>query len=228
MRYAPRMPTKPTTLFSAMLALTIAPPLTMAQDTSGAAARPATEPTTEPTTENDLGVDAELSFDAPAQPFGLEGQQYWSVRTGVGFEFESDDDATGINLSLAYHHFVTDNFEVIGDLGGWYHAQEGDDAGSINPGFTLRYHLVNRDRWSLYADGGMGLLFSTDEVPEGGTTLNFMPHLGGGATFRLTDSGARLFVGARWHHISNARFEGDSSNPDRDGVFLYTGVMWPF
>ena len=207
---------------TAVLPLLACCSLVFSQDTGGEPAGSGTP------AGGDLGVDSTLSFDARAAPFGTEGQQHWSVRSGVGFEFEDDDDATGVNLMFAYHRFIVDDLEFIGELGTWYHAQEGDDAASVNPGFTLRYHFINRDRWTVYADAGIGVLFSTDDVPDGGTSFNFMPHAGMGGTYRLSDAGLRAYFGARWHHVSNARIEGDADNPDRDGVFVYGGLMWPF
>jgi hypothetical protein len=49
-------------------------------------------------------------------------------------------------------------------------------------------------------------------------------------TYALTEDlgGPRLQLGVRWHHISNGRSNGDSDNPSRDGLMLYTGVVFPF
>lgn len=176
--------------------------------------------------EDSVGVDASLSLDRGS--FGEPGSQYFGVLGAGGLSFESDDDSTDANLALTYHRFLIQDIEFIGELGGWYFNQSGNNAAGVNPAFTIRWHFLNRDRWTVYADAGMGLLFTTDNVPEGGTSFNFMPRVGAGGTVRLTDDGARLFLGARWHHVSNARIQGDDGNPDRDGVALYAGVMFPF
>lgn len=175
----------------------------------------------------EIEADTELSLGG-VQPFGAADTSYWGVTGGVGFALEDDDDSTDTNLGLTYHYFVVDDFEVIGELGAWYFAQDGDDAGGLNPGFTLRWHFLNRDRWSLYADAGIGLLFATDDVPDGGSSFDFMPRAGAGASLRLDDRGTRGYLGVRWHHVSNARINGDDQNPDRDGVMVYGGVMFPF
>ena len=177
--------------------------------------------------ETGLGVDASLEID-PARAFGAAGTSYLGLTTGVGFALEEDDDSTDPNLALTYHHFLVDDFEVIGEIGAWYFAQDGGDAGGLNPGFTLRWHFLNRDRWSLYADAGIGLLFATDDVPRGGSSFGFMPRAGVGASVDLNDEGLRGYLGVRWHHISNARITGDDRNPDRDGVMIYGGVMFPW
>ncbi len=176
--------------------------------------------------EDDLGVSGELSLRG-SHAFGVADSCYWGVTGGVGFALEEDDDSTDPSLGLTYHYFLVDNFEIIGELNAWYFAQDGDDAGGLNPGFTLRWHFLSKDRWSLYADAGIGVLFATDDVPQGGTSVGFMPKAGVGGTFRITDGGTRAYAGVRWHHVSNARFNGDASNPDRDGMMVYGGVMFP-
>mgnify|MGYP001274345309 CR=1 FL=1 len=173
-----------------------------------------------------LGVDADLTL-SPGQ-FGASGSRHFAVYGGAGFALEEDDESTDGNLAFAVQYFLIDDVELIGEVGGWYFAQDGDDQAGVNPSFTIRWHYLNRDRWSLYLDAGIGLLFATGEVPDGGSSFNFMPRAGGGATYRLTDSGVRLVAGARWHHVSNARINGDEDNPDRDGVAVYAGLMFPF
>ena len=206
-------------------------PLVCAVFVSGAAGQPQADAPSDISSES--GVDAMIDVDASLSldhggAFGAADSQYWGITGGVGFALEENDDSTDANLAITYHRFLIDDFEFIGEVGGWYFSQDGDDAGGINPGFTLRWHFVNRDRWTLYADAGIGLLFTTDDVPDGGSSFDFMPRAGGGVSFRLDDRGTRGYVGARWHHISNARINGDSANPDRDGVTLYGGVMFPF
>lgn len=174
-----------------------------------------------------IDVDPDLSF-SPSGAFGAADSQYWGLTGGIGIALEQNDDSTDTNLALTYHRFLIDDVEFIGEIGAWYFAQDGDDAGGVNPGITFRWHFVNRDSWTLYADTGIGLLLATDNVPDGGTSFNFMPRAGGGVSFRLDDRGTRGYVGARWHHVSNARINGDVANPDRDGVMFYGGVMFPF
>jgi hypothetical protein len=170
----------------------------------------------------------DLEAAAPAQPFGTKGQEHWMVASGAAFDLEVDDQTTDVPLTLGYSKFLVDNVELSLELSAWGHFQEGDDAASLNPGFNVRWHFVNRDRWTLFTEVGIGLLFSTDDVPDGGTSFNFTPRAGAGATWRLTDSGVRLIGAARWHHVSNARITGESANPDRDGILFYAGVMFPF
>lgn len=180
-------------------------------------------------------VDASLTLDRDAasgpaaayEPFGRRGQDHWYIATGAAIGLENTEEATDVPLSMGYSVFIADNVEFAADLTLWAHVQEGDDAFGVNPGFNIRWHYINRDDWSLWADAGIGLLFSNDDVPDRGTSFNFTPRLGLGATARITDD-LRFIGGVRWHHISNARIEGEERNPDRDGILFFAGVMIPF
>jgi len=83
------------------------------------------------------------------------------------------------------------------------------------------------DQWAWYLEAGIGLLASTDEVPEGGSELNFTPRAGAGVAVPITDWGARLDLGVRWMHISNASQFGTDDNPDRDSLMVYASIMFP-
>jgi hypothetical protein len=159
------------------------------------------------------------------EPFGSEGSQWLTVGTGVASDFES---ATDWNLHLAWSIFLVKDVEFALEGAGWYFNQPGDNTGGVSGSFLFRWHFVNTGAWSVYADAGIGLLGAFDEVPDGGTSFDFLPRLGVGLTRQISDDGTRLQVGLRWHHISNARINGDEDNPSRDGAMLYAGVMFPF
>lgn len=184
--------------------------------------QPAAVPATGPAGESEDPVTP-----AP-RAFGEEGYRSFGVTVGVAHDLEDDDRSTDIQAALSLQYFFVDDIEIIGELSALGFFQEGDDAAGVNAGFVLRWHFVNRDRWSLFGDAGIGLLFTTDDVPDGGTSFNFTPRAGLGATYRLTDGGVRLVAGARWHHVSNAAIDGEDRNPDRDGIMGYVGLTFPF
>ncbi len=176
------------------------------------------------TAADTLPPTAELSL-RPA--FGEKGSTHWGFYGGAAPDIEDDQDAVDVYIAAAWQHFFVDRVEVILELAAFYHDQEGDDAYSINPNLVLRWHFLEREKWTVFADAGIGILASSDDVPEGGTSFNLTPRAGVGATYALTES-LRLVGGVRWHHISNARIEGEEANPDRDGVMIYGGVLVPF
>jgi len=175
--------------------------------------------------ERTLQPEATTPAPVEAALFGTKGTQFGSMSLGLADDFSG---AVDLNLRFAWSYFVIRNVEFSAELNTWYFNQPGDDAFGINPAFVFRWHLYNEGRWSIYTDAGIGLLFTTDETPTLGSDVNFTPRIGTGMTYRLDNAGNRLQVGLRWHHISNARIQGDSGNPARDGLMLYAGIMIPF
>ncbi|MBL9032575.1 MAG: acyloxyacyl hydrolase [Phycisphaerae bacterium] len=167
------------------------------------------------------------SPEAARAAFGTEGTQWWTFGGGVAHNL---NDATDYNLRVAYSMFLVDRVEFSLELNAWYFDQRGDNAFGINPAMVIRMHFVRTERWTAYVDPGIGLLFASDVVPDEGTGFEFMPRVGVGVTYGLTEDpgGPRLQAGIRWHHISNARIEGDIDNPSRDGAMVYVGVMVPY
>lgn len=183
---------------------------------------------------------AAMSFDEPAPAsappaFGQADSWWWSVSGGVADDF---DGATDFNLNVAARYFIAEDVEFTVELGAWYYSQPGDDAVGLNPSMIFRWHFVNRQHFTLFADAGIGVFFATDDVPaereidgeaQDGTPFGFTPRAGIGATFRLDESsGVRAEIGLRWAHASNARLTGDDDNPARDSAMLYVGVIVPF
>ena len=158
--------------------------------------------------------------------FGEARSRWWSAGVGVANNLQGAND---FNIRGAYSYFLVDDVEFSAELNGWYFQQPGRDAVGINPAMVVRWHFIDDGTWTVYGDVGIGLLFASDEVPEGGTQFDFTPRIGGGVT-RLLDpaTGLRLQAGLRWHHISNARIYGAADNPSRDGLMVYAGLQWPF
>ncbi|TVQ64195.1 MAG: hypothetical protein EA379_02335 [Phycisphaerales bacterium] len=174
--------------------------------------------------------DAPNPADAPAPPpvFGAKGTWWGSVHAGYARELTQPAEANDVNLAFTFSTFLETDFELMLQLGAWYFDQEGDNAGGLNFMLGFRWHFHNEGPRSLFLDGGVGLLASTDLVPDEGTGFNFMPFVGAGFTHAIGDDGLRFLAGVRWHHISNARIKGEERNPSRDGVMVYAGVQFPF
>ena len=161
--------------------------------------------------------------ESPAE-FGVQGSRWWTVLAGVSHDFSESHD---FNLAARYSSFVVDDLEFGVELGGWYFDQPGDNAFGLNASMIWRYHFVHREHFTFYGDIGMGVMVTTDEVPDGGTSFDFTPRIGVGTMWEL-GSGYWLDVGLRWAHISNARIQGDGDNPGRDSVMGYVGLTFPF
>jgi hypothetical protein len=175
------------------------------------------------------------SIDGP-----LRRPDFWSLTLAVAGD---SDPGTHYQLAVTPSWFLADRFEFGVELGAWYIDQDQpnvDDTFAASFRFLGRWHAFggaydrssNADTldWTIFLEGGIGMIFSADDVPPGGTSANFIPTFGLGTTFRLgePDSTARLILGVRWHHISNARITGDVNNPDFNAPMLYAGVQWAF
>lgn len=105
---------------------------------------------------------------------------------------------------------------------------DGDDSGTAF-GFDLlfRWHLLRQDRWSLYVDGGAGILYTAKSFKTDSTHFNFTPQAGIGTTWHLNEK-THFMVGTRWHHVSNADIKGPEHNLNHDAPMVYGGVMITF
>jgi hypothetical protein len=190
---------------------------------------PPAEPPASPTD----GADTLRRLDAAStreSRFGKAGSRWWSIGPGIANDF---DGSTDVNAHGIFSQFLADDLEFGVEAAGWYFNQEGQDTGGLSGTLLFRWHFVAADdyRWSVFTDAGIGLLGAFDEVPDEGTGFAFLPRLGLGFTHALdSDSpdGSRLTLGLRWHHISNARINGNERNPARDGLMFYAEIQFPF
>ena len=174
--------------------------------------------------QSDQGAAEEPSIEPHARiaHFGAEGTRRWSIHGGWGAA--SSDDHLGL-LGVGFSHFIADGLSLDLELNGMYFNQEIEDTAGINGNLMLRWHFHRQRAWSVYLDGGCGVLISVNDVPAHGSSFNFMPQAGVGFTFDLGND-ARLMTGVRWHHVSNANIY--DMNPGRDSVVVYAGVSFPF
>lgn len=170
-------------------------------------------------------------FGPSGKRYGSAGSKAWTLG---GLYANNFDEANDFNAHVAWSNFFADDFEFAVEAAGWYFNQPGEDTGGVSGSMLFRWHALHDENysWSVFVDAGIGLLGGFGEVPEGGSEFNFLPRIGGGATFALgpneNGQAPRLMVGARWHHISNARIRGDSDNPARDALAGYIAIVFPF
>lgn len=191
---------------------------------------PTPEPTHKPTNDEPPAPSLSPSTDElgadTISRFASARSQWLTFGGGWANNFDKEND---FNLHITYSYFLADKFELAVEGGLWYFDQRGRDAVGFNGNLILRWHLLHDDEfnWTGYIDAGMGILASTSNVPSGGTSFGFTPRIGLGFTRRLGDGPARFQAGIRWHHISNARIQGDSRNPARDAPMIYAGIIIP-
>ncbi|ELS00394.1 Lipid A 3-O-deacylase (PagL) [Xenococcus sp. PCC 7305] len=164
----------------------------------------------------------ELEQDEPPT-FGKRGEKRWYFQGAFATTLddnESDPRRFGL-VGAGLSQFFINGHSVNLELNSIYFNQPGDDALGLNLNLIMRWHFVRQQNWSLYLDGGAGILGTTNDVPTDAASFNFTPQVGGGATIGLADQ-KRLMLGLRWHHISHADlFE---NNPGRDSILGYVGL----
>jgi len=151
---------------------------------------------------------------------------WWTFGVGASSDFDAISD---INVMANYEYFVTEDVSVIGEVAIRDFDIPGDDVQAINPAIVFRWHFWSSDDndWTVFGDIGIGIMLSTDDVPQDGTSVNFTPRVGVGVTKAISDSW-RLQAGVRWSHISNGRIFGDDDNPSSDGAMAYIGFTTSF
>ena len=167
----------------------------------------------------------------PKSKFGEKDSWRWMLQGGAATDVQNSDNRFGL-FGGGVTYFIIDDLSLNLELNGLYFDQNGNDAFGINLALLFRWHFFAHETWSIYFDGGAGLLETTANVPAssredpgGGSSFNFTPQLGGGFTMAVNDE-TRFFAGARWYHVSNAQLFED--NPGRDHVYLYAGVSFSF
>lgn len=158
------------------------------------------------------------------EPFGRAGTTRLNLHGAYGVHISSTANRFGL-LGGGPGYFIIDNISLNAELNGLYVDQRGPNAWAGNFNLLVRWHFLPKETWSLYIDGGAGLLSASNPIPPNGTRFNFTPQAGGGVSFETVPD-IRIMLGIRWHHISNANTSGN--NPGRDNVIGYVGVSLPF
>jgi len=156
--------------------------------------------------------------------FGTRGDRSWFITGGMGKAVDDTDDRMGF-IGGGTTRFLDDNLSIDFEYSLVDYRQEGPDAfgGSFN--LIWRWHFHARRSWTIYADGGVGLALSSEDVPQQGSSWNFTPQIGLGCSLALAD-GPRLRLGCRLQHLSNA--DTYHENTGRESLVFYGGLVFPF
>jgi hypothetical protein len=132
-------------------------------------------------------------------------------------------DANELQGRIGAAWFFVDNAELALYGTGGYVSQPGQDAAMYGIDLEARWHFLARETWSLFGSIGCGVMGSTASVPSDGSEFNFTPSIGAGATIEVAEN-TRLYMSARWYHISNAQTYAD--NPGRDNLGVWVGLSF--
>jgi hypothetical protein len=159
-------------------------------------------------------------LDRESDPFGVKGTSRFSFGLRGARDFEQNFDTS---LFIQRTWFVVDDVEIGVEAAAWWIFQE-DDTNAVSASLITRYHFYQGRSLSAFVEGNVGLFLAGDSVPDNGTSFDLLPRLGAGLTIPLDHEGTRLITGIHWHHISNARINGEARNPSRDAVGFYVGI----
>ena len=163
----------------------------------------------------------EAGIDKPA--FGDQGTVRGQLGGSIASNF-NDINLFRVNGSVSW--FVLDGFSVDLELdAGYVNQSEGDDGVGGGAGLMIRWHMVRQPTWSFYGEFGVGMFFSSVDVPVGTSQVKFSPQFGFGFSFDVAQD-LRMMLGARWVHLSNARTT--SNNTGFDGLGLYAMLSFGF
>jgi lipid A 3-O-deacylase len=161
-----------------------------------------------------------------ATAFGTKGQKHWYIQGAAATTLDREEAfpqrfvLAGAGLSK----FLFDGHSINLELNSIYFSQPDDDALGLNLALLMRWHFLRKSNWSLFVDGGAGVMGTTSDVPSKGASFNFTPQAGAGVSIKLKEQ-RQLMLGLRWHHVSHADLFG--ANPGRDSLMGYVGVQFP-
>jgi len=171
-----------------------------------------------------IQTDPQESMEVLANDWGNKDTWRWNIQGGYGKDVKESDN-TVKTIGVEFEYFIENALSL--DLGffGMGVNQEGPDANGLNFTLQLRWHFIDKESWSMFMEGGAGLLRTTNHVPADGSSFNFTPQAGLGMSFDIGNHN-RWLIGVKWHHISNANTY--NTNPGRDSIMVWTGISFPY
>jgi len=159
------------------------------------------------------------------------------ITTGfLGGPLKEQDHYKNVPLLVSFN-WKRDNFvenivdrELLGDM---YFCLEPfvnyvfspDNNLEVGVNFLIKY--VFPSEWVLrpYVKGGLGALFMTQHTREQSTQYNFLPQIGGGFSYTLSES-MTLNIEYRFRHLSNSSFKSPNMGIDTHMYLVGTTISF--
>ncbi len=177
----------------------------------------------DPSTSNQSDTEEAQHF-TPTSTWGTKDSWRWNIQYGYAKDVKRSENTLS-TFGVEFEYFLEDDLSLDLGLLGMDVDQLGPNANGLNFTLLLRWHCIKKDSWSIFLEGGAGLLRTSNHVPTGGSSFNFTPQAGVGLTFDIGNNN-RWLIGTKWHHVSNANTY--DTNPGRDSIMIWTGISFPF
>jgi opacity protein-like surface antigen len=156
-----------------------------------------------------------------------KGARQSGLVLGAGQGTQHFGSRYGHDLALTtagFGRMLGPNWELRGELFGGQQVEPTDRAlFGVTP--LLRYNFATRSRWVPFADGGVGVSYTTIRDGDLSTDFQFNVQAGAGAHYFFREDQA-LTVQYRFFHLSNARVK--LPNNAVNTHMLFAGVNWFF
>jgi hypothetical protein len=165
-------------------------------------------------------VAQERPFEVGSRTRGLTGG--W----GVGYYppwAQSDPDVSFGAFHPRMGWFVHDRVELYGEGTLFVYAEPSLDVTAGVGALAGRFYLSTSGRWIPHVFGGVGLVWTSLDIPEIDRVYNFQHFFGLGIRQNRA-RGPRLVLEVRNHHISNAGTAGE--NLGINALMVISGVEW--
>ena len=134
------------------------------------------------------------------------------------------------NISYGRGYYLTDGLGLYGEVLVMAARGERKTVDADNEGmgafFSLRWHFIRFEHWSVFLNHGIGPVVFFEEFPPGGTKLNGLIQYGLGMSAHVGKS-TTFQLGLRHIHISNGKGMVDD-NPSYDGRGAYLAIEQQF
>jgi len=150
----------------------------------------------------------------------------------LNFEYGSEkgrrDGIESYALRFGYEKYLRDRFSVGGELTVKNFSGERKtsqiDALALGISYFLKWHFIELNKWSLYFDHGLGLIFTNTEFPPKGTKINGSINVGIGVSY-FVNSFISINLAIKDYHSSNGNGFADN-NPAYDATIFSCGISY--
>lgn len=130
------------------------------------------------------------------------GYGFGLLNNGSGFLKLDKQYYDYYKASIDFEHFYNKNFSFIAEPFIAY-VNRPTSGVSFGASGLLRYYFLNEATFRTFADGGLGISYSTLQYPKQASKYLFMPQVGLGFEFNIGKS-TKMFIEDRFIHMSSA------------------------